>query len=271
MLLRTGDTSAMLAEIIIIAQQAGEAVRRIELRGDCAIQYKSDASTLTEADLIADRLISEGLRALDPQTLVISEEGRWTIQTGAPERFWLVDPLDGTREFVAGNGEYSVNIGLIEAGEPVLGVVHVPARGITYAASRGNGAVRIENGSVEAIHARSDGELVVVSSRSHGGSSLRAFLSALPPHRNIALGSALKMCLVADGTAHIYPRLGPTCWWDTAAAHAIACECGARLTALDGTPLRYTGSDVCNPSFVCSSVPHDVWQHAAEAVLSRPR
>ncbi|MDB5093981.1 MAG: adenosine-3(2),5-bisphosphate nucleotidase [Candidatus Eremiobacteraeota bacterium] len=266
MLLRTGDDAALLAEVSRIALLAGDAIRRIERGGNYQVWRKPDASALTQADLAANDIIVDALQALDPQTPVISEEGRWNIDGGVPERFWLVDPLDGTREFVAGNGEYTVNIALVEGGEPTLGVVHVPAHGITYSGARGTGATRTDAHGTRMIHARRDGELVVVVSRSHAGPLLETFLAALPPHRTVPMGSALKSCLVADGTAQLYPRLGPTCWWDTAAAHAVALECGADVTALDGSPLRYDGATVLNPSFVCSSVPPDLWLPGARAV-----
>jgi 3'(2'), 5'-bisphosphate nucleotidase len=266
MLPPTGDDASLLAEVSRIAIAAGDAIREIERGGSYAIWRKPDASALTAADLAANALIVEALQALDPPTPVISEEGSWNIDGGVPERFWLVDPLDGTREFVAGNGEYTVNIALIERGAPVLGVVHVPAQGIVYAATRGRGASRTDAAGTRAIRARANGELVVVVSRSHAGPLLATFLAALPPHRTLAMGSAIKMCLVADGTAQLYPRLGPTCWWDTAAAHAIALECGADVVALDGAALRYDGATILNPSFVCASVPRATWLAGARAV-----
>lgn len=266
MLLPAGDDAVLLAEVTRIAIAAGEAIREIERDGGYEVWRKPDASALTAADLAANVLIVDALQALDPHTPVISEEGRWSLDAGVPARFWLVDPLDGTREFVAGNGEYTVNIALVERGEPVLGIVHVPTPGITYAGARGSGASRTDAAGTRAIRARSDGELVVVVSRSHAGPLLATFLAALPPHRTIPMGSAIKMCLVADGTAQLYPRLGPTCWWDTAAAHAIALECGADVVALDGTSLRYDGPTIINPSFVCASVPPAAWLAGARAV-----
>lgn len=266
MLLRTGGHAALLDEICHIATLAGDAIRRIERDDGIDVVRKPDTSLLTQADLAANALIVDALEALDPPTPVISEEGRCTVDGGAPRRFWLVDPLDGTREFIAGNGEYTVNIALIEDGVPVLGVVHVPVRAVTYAAARGNGAERIEGAERRPIRARPDGELVVVASRSHAGPSIATFLAALPPHRTIAMGSALKICLVAEGTAQLYPRLGPTCWWDTAAAHAVALEAGAELVTLAGAPLTYDGATVLNPSFVCSSLPRASWAAAADAV-----
>ena len=258
--------AAMLDDVRRIAVEAGAAIRAIECSGDYHVWRKPDASALTDADVAANALIVDALRALDPETPVISEEGRWSIDGGVPPRFWLVDPLDGTREFVAGNGEYTVNIALIERGEPVLGVVHVPAQGITYAAVDGTPATRSDASGTRSVLARANGALTVVVSRSHAGPLLATFLAALPPHETIPMGSAIKMCLVADGSAQLYPRLGPTCWWDTAAAHAIARASGAEILALDGTPLRYDGPTILNPSFVCASVGRETWAAAALAV-----
>ena len=277
--LDTAELAARLDAVRCAAVRAGEAIVAIASGGAEAwdTQHKTDESPLTAADLAANAIVCEALHELDPQTLVISEETVCELDT-LPRRFWLVDPLDGTREFVAGNGEYTVNVALIEDGVPVLGVVHAPARGVTYAAARGAGATRTVTGralahanegragETQAIHARTGGPLTVVASRSHPSPSLAAFLAALPPHDAVELGSSLKLCLVADGTAQLYPRLGPTCWWDTAAAHAVVLEAGAYVATLDGAPLRYDGRGVLNSSFVCSSLPREAWAAAARAI-----
>lgn len=246
--------------------RAGDAIRAIAEHGAYELSSKSDESPLTRADTRADAIIAAALQALDPGTPVISEEGLSSVEHGAPRRFWLVDPLDGTREFLAGNGEYTVNIALIEDGVPLLGVVHAPQHGTTYAACAGQGATRSDAGGTRSIRAAADGPLVVVASRSHEHDALGAFLAELPPHQAVAMGSSLKICLVAEGAAHLYPRLGTTCWWDTAAAHAIALEAGATIGTLDGLPLRYEGCDVRNPAFVCSSLARETWAAAADAV-----
>ena len=250
--LDTAELTALLDGVRHAAVRAGEAIVAIARGGAAAweAQSKPDESPLTAADLAANAIICEALHELDPHTLVISEETACELET-LPRRFWLVDPLDGTREFVAGNGEYTVNVALVEDGVPVLGVVHAPARGVTYLLPR-RGITRIGTGDIRTadaheseqrgtaahtIHARADGPLTVVASRSHPSPSLAAFLAALPPHDAVELGSSLKLCLVADGTAQLYPRLGPTCWWDTAAAHAVVLESGAQITTLEGMPL----------------------------------
>jgi 3'(2'), 5'-bisphosphate nucleotidase len=245
--------------------RAGETILALAHGGAWEASNKADDSPLTHADLAANTILVQALRALTPETLIVSEETACDVAE-LPERFWLVDPLDGTREFVSGNGEYTVNVALIEHGVPVLGVVHAPARGATYAAARGSGATRRDGGGEHAIRARADGPLTVVASRSHPSPSLASFLAALPAHAVVELGSSLKLCLVADGTAQLYARLGPTCSWDTAAAHAIVLAAGAYVVALDGTPLRYGARDMRNPPFVCSSLPREAWARAALAV-----
>ena len=257
--------AALLDGVRCAAVRAGDAIVALARDGACDAWSKADDSPLTAADLEANAIITAALHELDPATLVISEE---TPRAGGllPRRFWLVDPLDGTREFVAGNGEYTVNVALVEDDVPVLGVVHAPARGATYAAAHRAGATCSDARGVTAIRADAGGPLVVVASRSHPSASLAAFLGALPPHAVVELGSSLKLCMVAEGSAQLYPRLGPTCWWDTAAAHAIALEAGAHVTTLDGAPLRYYGRGVLNPSFVCSALPYEAWAAAARAV-----
>ncbi|GAC1622088.1 MAG: 3'(2'),5'-bisphosphate nucleotidase CysQ [Candidatus Elarobacter sp.] len=267
--LDTRDLSALLDGVRSAVVRAGDAIAAIARTGACEAWSKADESPLTAADLTANAIILDALRALDPLTPVISEETVCELDE-LPRSFWLVDPLDGTREFVAGNGEYTVNVALVEDGVPVLGVVHAPARAVTYCAARGAGATRTDVTGTHPIRAHSGGELVVVASRSHPSVSLAVFLAALPRHSAVTLGSSLKLCLVADGAAQIYPRLGPTCWWDTAAGHAVVLESGAHMSALDGTPLRYDdaallGTGLHNPSFVCSSLPREAWAAAARA------
>jgi 3'(2'), 5'-bisphosphate nucleotidase len=247
------EVERLLAGVRDAALRAGAAIRSYET-GACEVWTKDDASPLTQADLAADAILLDALTALDPRTLVISEE-RVRDDGAAPARFWLVDPLDGTREFLAGNGEYTVNVALIEDGEPVLGVVHAPALGVTYCAARGQGATRTDAQGTRPIAVRRDGPLVVVASRSHHGVELAPFLAALPPHTTISAGSSLKLGLVAEGTAQLYPRFGTTCWWDIAAGHAVAQEAGAAVVDFAGVPLRYAGSDVRNPSFACTALP----------------
>jgi len=245
-----------MPEVQRIAARAGAAILEVYARADHGATLKDDASPLTEADLASHRLIVAALEALTPGVPVLSEESapasvadrrRWP-------RCWLVDPLDGTKEFLARNGEFTVNIALIEGHEPVLGVVGVPARAIIYAGIPGRGAVRVRDvGPPEAIRTQQPAAWPprVVGSRSHRGDSLDALLARLGPHQLVAVGSALKFCIVAEGGADFYPRLGPTSEWDTAAAHAVLVAAGGAVVGLDGRALRYNErDDVLNPSFL---------------------
>ncbi|MDG4596937.1 MAG: 3'(2'),5'-bisphosphate nucleotidase CysQ [Candidatus Contendobacter sp.] len=219
---------------------------------------KDDDSPLTAADLAAHRIIVTGLQRLTPDIPVLSEESctvpfaersRW-------RRHWLVDPLDGTKEFIQRNGQFTVNIALIENHEPVLGVVRVPVTGLCYFAIRGYGAFRAEPGQPpQAIQVKplQGGQPVrVVGSRSHGGPGLQKFASAVGTHELVTIGSSLKFCQVAEGAVDVYPRFGPTSEWDTAAAQAIVETAGGRVVSAEtGEPLRYnTRESLLNPYFI---------------------
>ena len=179
------------------------------------------------------------------------------------DRYWLVDPLDGTKEFVKRNGEFTVNIALIEGGSPVLGVVHVPVTGITYYGAEGIGAFKRDSGE-DAMQIQvtqpAASPVRVVGSRSHRGSSLDAFLDNLDGFEMVAMGSSLKLCLVAEGVADVYFWLGPTSEWDTAAADAVVRAAGGRVVQLDGTPLAYNKPDsILNPYFLVYGDPSVDW------------
>ena len=222
------------------------------------VAAKLDDSPLTTADLASHYTIIAGLRQLTPDIPILSEESAVTpfAERSQWRRYWLVDPLDGTKEFVQRNGQFTVNIALIADHEPVLGVVQVPVTGRSYFAARGYGAFREEPGqSPEPIQVRSlqTGQPVrVVGSRSHGGPGLLHFVAALGPHELITIGSSLKLCQVAEGAADVYPRLGPTSEWDTAAAQAIVEVAGGRVVSAEtGEPLRYNTHDsLLNPHFI---------------------
>ncbi len=220
------------------------------------VEEKADSSPLTAADLASHHAIVDGLGKLTPGTPILSEESAslpFSERSGW-QHYWLVDPLDGTREFIKRNGEFTVNIALIEAGVPVLGVVHVPVTGVSYRACRGVGAFKqTGDGELVAIRARKldGGPVRVVGSRSHRGSSLTAFLEKLGDHELVGMGSSLKLCLVAEGLADIYPRLGPTSEWDTAAAQCIVELAGGKVTDTGMKPLRYNTKDsLLNPFFL---------------------
>lgn len=245
----------LLAAVKDIAIEAGRRILAI-YETDFAVEHKDDKSPLTEADMAAHKTICAGLKELTPDIPVLSEESakipyaersRWT-------RYWLIDPLDGTREFIKRNGEFTVNIALIHAGAVELGVVYVPVMRLSYYACKDGGAFREEAGQAAVpIRARAlpNGPVVVAGSRSHRGDSLNAFLEKLGPHEMVSMGSALKSCLVAEGKADIYPRLGLTSEWDTAAAQCVVEEAGGRVTGLDMQTLRYNTKDsLLNPHFL---------------------
>ncbi|MDX1605481.1 MAG: 3'(2'),5'-bisphosphate nucleotidase CysQ [Candidatus Competibacterales bacterium] len=247
----------LLSEVIELAWQAGQQILTVYGRNHFEVTAKADDSPLTAADLASQAVIVAGLGRLTPDIPVLAEESADQV-TDAQRRgwnlFWLVDPLDGTKEFVNRNGEFTVNIALVEGHYPVLGVVHVPARGICYHAATGHGAFRQRTGEpAEPLQPTrpAAAPVRVVGSRSHPGPDLAGFVERLGPHRFVPVGSALKFCLVAEGSADVYPRLGPTWWWDTAAAQCVAECAGARVVQTDGRRLGYNrGDDLRNPHFL---------------------
>ncbi len=256
---------AYLKNIIALAQQAGEKIMEVYSR-EFDVTHKDDNTPLTEADLAAHNTIVAGLKALSPEIPILSEESAKipfsTRQTW--NRYWLVDPLDGTREFIKRNGEFTVNIALIENHEPILGVIDTPVTGICYFASRGNGAFKLtpKNTRAQRIHTRKKQPIksVVAGSRSHSGETLKNFLAKIGEFEILSMGSSLKSCLVAEGKADIYPRLGPTSEWDTAAAQCIVEEAGGRIVGLDMQPLRYNEKkSLLNPHFLVIGDTHYNW------------
>jgi 3'(2'), 5'-bisphosphate nucleotidase len=222
------------------------------------VTAKDDNSPLTAADLASHRTIVAGLRALTPDIPVLSEESATIPFTKRTQwrRYWLVDPLDGTKEFVKRNGEFTVNIALIENHEPVLGVVRVPVTGLCYFAARHYGAFREEPGRppqpIKVKLLEPNQPVRVVGSKSHGGAGLQKFVTALGPHQLVTIGSSLKLCQVAEGAADVYPRMGPTSEWDTAAAQAIVEVAGGHVVSAEtGRPLHYNTRDsLLNPYFI---------------------
>jgi 3'(2'), 5'-bisphosphate nucleotidase len=221
-----------------------------------AVTVKDDDSPLTQADLRAHRSILDGLGALSPRLPILSEESAqvpfeerqgWT-------RYWLVDPLDGTKEFLSRSGEFTVNIALIVGHNPALGVVYAPVRDTLYVGVVGNGAWRTVAGDPpQMIHVRPQAAtpVRVVGSKSHRGASLDAYLERLGAHELLSIGSSLKLCLIAEGTADLYPRLGPTSEWDTAAGHAVVLAAGGHVVSTSGVPLEYNRKpDLLNPEFL---------------------
>jgi 3'(2'), 5'-bisphosphate nucleotidase len=264
----TANLKTLLPQIAELAAAAGEAVMSVYGQADFGTEYKEDASPLTLADLASHRLICGRLSELTPELPVLSEESSATPYAARRgwTSFWLVDPLDGTKEFVKRNGEFTVNIALIQGGRPVLGVVHAPVLETTYAAAEGLGARKEQGNSAAAIHSRAAqaGVLKVVASRSHAGAETGAFLNRLEQAglepEVLSIGSSLKLCLVAEGAAHLYPRFGPTMEWDTAAAQCVVEQAGGRVTTLGGEPLGYNKADLLNPYFVVSGERAPDWQ-----------
>ena len=255
------DSSELLDRIRHIAKLAGDAIMAVYAR-DFGVELKADRSPVTEADRAADGIICAELARLRPVLPVLSEESapsaweerrRWG-------RYWLVDPLDGTREFVKKNDEFTVNIALVEDQRAVLGVVFAPALDLEFSGGRGVGAWRREgDGPLTPVRASATtpassnrpAALKVMGSRSHPGPGLSAYLERLGPHEVTPMGSSLKICMVADGRADIYPRLGPTSEWDTAAAQAILESAGGGMIDRAGQPLRYNTKDhLLNPHFL---------------------
>lgn len=249
----------LLEQVLEIAYEADNAIMSVYAR-DFSVELKGDNSPLTEADQAAHEVITRGLTGLTLQLPILSEEDTDGFAgVDSDGRYWLVDPLDGTKEFIKRNDEFTVNIALIENGRPVLGVVTAPALGIAYLAAEGVGAFKVENGQRHAIQVAgkpaADKEWRVMGSRSHPSPDLAAWLDKLGRHQVQPMGSSLKFGLIAEGKADVYPRLGPTCLWDTAAAHAIVLLAGGRVETLQGEPLSYANPDEKrNPHFV-------VWGH----------
>lgn len=261
----TEDLPQLLPEVISLARAAGRAILEVYEGASYAVEEKDDRSPLTEADLRSEKLILAGLRRIAPEIPVLSEEsGRapWATRRGW-SRLWVVDPLDGTKEFIGRNGEFTVNIALVQDGRVILGVVHAPALGRTYFGCEGAGSFRSDaEAAGRPIHVakRGPGPVRVVGSRSHRGSSLDAFLGRVGPHELVEVGSSLKLCLVAEGAADVYPRLGPTCEWDTAAGQCVLEQAGGHVVTLEGQPLGYNSrEEVLNPFFVGYADPDTDW------------
>jgi len=261
-------SSKLINDIIKLSIVAGQRIMEI-YDTDFGVEKKSDNTPLTAADMAAHHTIVEGLSQLTPDIPILSEESANIpfAERSQWQRYWLVDPLDGTREFVKRNGEFTVNIALIDNHESVLGVVYAPVTGDTYYASRGMGAFKktlgdSANTGAVAIHSRRKraDSTIIAGSRSHRGDSLEAFLQKIGDYEVISMGSSLKSCLVAEGHADIYPRLGPTSEWDTAAAQCIVEEAGGRITKTDMQPLRYnTKDELLNPHFLVIGDPDFDW------------
>jgi 3'(2'), 5'-bisphosphate nucleotidase len=260
----------LLAAVLQIARQASVAIMQV-YASEFAVENKSDNSPLTRADRDAHRIITAALQQLTPDIPVLSEESPADQHEYATRRhwptLWLVDPLDGTREFINRNGEFTVNIALIHHQHPTLGVVAVPAMELAYIGAIGLGAYRVDAHATLPIQTHRPARQIpiVVGSRSHRANSLDALLTQLGPHELWAVGSALKFCRLAEGAADFYPRLGPTSEWDTAAGQAVLAAAGGQVLNLQGEPLRYNRHEtLLNPHFMAVGDPHFAWQPLLE-------
>ena len=246
------DKNTLTEAFCSIARRAGHEILSV-YHSDFEVRDKADSSPVTDADERAERLILDGLADVAPDIPVVAEEsvaaGRVPEVDNRP--FLLVDPLDGTKEFVSRNGEFTVNIALIENGTPVLGVVHLPVLEETYWCDGDGEAWRLRGGERARIRCRAprDG-LVAVASRSHSNPETDAYLSRFSIEERIAAGSSLKFCRIAEGVADIYPRIGRTMEWDIAAGHAVLAAAGGRVLTLDDASLRYGKPRFENPPFV---------------------
>ena len=271
--MKESDLGIFAEAIAELAVEAGKAILKI-YEQEFEVVIKDDESPLTQADLASHRIICDGLAKLTPDIPVLSEESSdIDYETRANWfQYWLVDPLDGTKEFINRNGEFTVNIALIRFHKPILGVVHVPVTETTYTGLVGKWASRHKAGEeMEHISIRRPcaDPVVVVGSRSHANPRLLEFLAKLGDYELISMGSSLKFCVLAEGKADFYPRLGPTSEWDTAAAHAVVLAAGGKIETLDGKPLRYnTKKSLLNPEFlVIADDGHD-WQGVFKNFIS---
>ncbi|NIC04169.1 3'(2'),5'-bisphosphate nucleotidase CysQ [Billgrantia bachuensis] len=266
----------MRTRLIEGVQTAGREVISIYER-DFSVETKDDKSPLTEADMASHHALVDLLEGITPEVPILSEESAEIpfATRKVWQRYWLIDPLDGTKEFIKKNGEFTLNVALIEDGVPVFGIVHAPVLRTTWIGQQGQGAWKQENGgALELIRVRAlpDPEQEswqVVGSRIHGSEEFEAFCRILPNHERTSMGSSLKLCLVAEGKADLYPRLAPTSEWDTAAAQAVVTAAGGQvLDAHTLEPLRCNQQEsILNPFFIVAGERDPRWESALRASL----
>ncbi|MGB0513432.1 MAG: 3'(2'),5'-bisphosphate nucleotidase CysQ [Wenzhouxiangellaceae bacterium] len=259
------EAQRLVAGVLTACRLASERILEIYAQAEFQVERKDDASPLTAADMASHETLMAALAELTPEIPVLSEESselKFEARRGW-SRLWVVDPLDGTREFIKRNGEFTINVALVEGSRPVLGVIAVPVTGEAFSGVVGQGAQRWRgDGEPESIRTRRPRAVppVVLGSRSHGNPRSQAYFDMLGPHERISRGSALKFCSVAAGEADFYPRLGPTSEWDTAAGEAIVTAAGGRVWLPDGRDLRYNvRPTTLNGDFLVAGDPDDHW------------
>lgn len=264
-----------LEHVVAIAKHAGKAILKIyNENSQYSVNYKADNSPVTAADLIANDIIKADLADLDPDIPILSEEeaeipyevrSKWN-------QYWLVDPLDGTNEFISHSGEFTVNIALIQNQQPILGVSFAPARQACYFAYKGQGAFREDqDGTITKLHTKaiSADPIKIVISRNIGIDVIQPFLQHVDNHEVIYFGGSLKLCLIAEGGADLYPRLGPNCEWDTAAGQCIVEEAGGKVVDLNFQPIKYnTKESLMNPYFMVIADSNYPWQNYLQYLKS---
>ena len=238
-----------------LVHQAGEAIMQVYQTADFGIETKKDDSPVTKADLDAHYLLVDGLAKLTPHIAIVSEEDPASqIVPQTHNCYWLIDPLDGTKEFINRNGQFTVNLALIEDNASSFGFVSTPIDQTLYWGGKHLGTWRLRDDSIEQLQTQAhQSPKRVVASKSHLNDATRDFITNLGPTTLVQAGSSLKLLRIAEGEADIYPRLAPTCEWDTAAAQAVLEGAGGKVTQVDGSPMEYGKDNILNPSFVASS------------------
>lgn len=258
------DIQKLVSDVNKIAQDAGNIIKQY-FNSNYEVNYKQDQSPVTTADLAAHNYISEQLETLTPELPFLSEESKQIdfAQRNTWDTYWLVDPLDGTREFIKNKPDFTVNIALIHMNKPILGVIYLPVEDHLYFATEGNGAFKRDSNHTRtaiAVSELSKNSFRICGSRAHPGKSMQKFLHKVGEHELISRGSSIKSCLVAEGRADIYPRFGPTWEWDTAAAQCIVEQAGGRLIDHNLNTLQYNKESLLNPSFIAVGDSSINWQ-----------
>ncbi len=247
----------MLNKLKTVVTDAGNAILEIYQSDNFDIALKSNDSPVTKADLAAHHVIVDGLSIHTPQIPVVSEEDEHSLDIPKSHTlYWLIDPLDGTKEFIKKSDEFTVNLALIDNNKPIFGLVGIPALDTLYWGGKDYGAFKSERNVTQAISVqKSDSTTRVFASKSHLNSETESFINAIEGQVELVqAGSSLKFLRIAEGQADIYPRLAPTCEWDTAAAHAVLEGAGGSVTQIDGSDLQYGKSDILNPHFIAKGL-----------------